>query len=182
LSEVEIEILAGLPASGVPAISFPTNNLGFREGFIVRFQPISTEAWIGNFQCGDSHHSAVHLHPDGKRVIVIAGGSDYLVNPVSKGLVGHTADNISFSCEVPELKIVVFGNHIRFWAEGKDGRRWTTPRLSWDGFDGISVMKDVLMGKWYSAVDETWHGFRLDLISGDVADPTFEADFRQVKR
>ena len=182
MSDVEFEILAGLPPSGPPAVAFPANNLGFSEGLVIRFRPTSTEAWTANFRCGDNHHSAVYLHPDGKRVIVVAGGADYLVNPVTKKLEGQTTDNISFSREMPELEIVVFGDYIRFWAEGIDGRRWTTPRLSWDGFAGITVVKDVLTGNWYSAIDETWHEFRLDLASGDVTGPTFEDDFRQAKR
>lgn len=163
------------------AIPFPANNLGFSEGFIVRFRSLSTEVWTGNFRCGDNHYRTVHLHPDGKRIIVVAGGSDYLVNLETKSLEGHTSDNISFSCEVPNLKIIVFGDHIRFWAEGKDGRRWTTPRLSWDGFEEISIVKEYLMGRWYSAIEETWQEFRLDLVSGGVTGPTFESDFHRAR-
>jgi hypothetical protein len=181
LSGTEFEILSGLPGSGPPAVPFPANNLGFSEGLIVRFRPPAMEAWIGNFRCGDNDHSAVHLHPDRQRIIVIAGGSDYLVNPNTKMLDGHTAENVSFSREVPELEIIVFGDYIRFWAEGRDGRKWTTARLSWDGFEAINVVKRSLTGRWYSAIEESFHEFRLDLVSGNVVGPTFEADFRRVK-
>jgi hypothetical protein len=182
LNEVDFEILAGLPASGLVAVAFPASDLGFREGLVIRVRPTSNEAWTGNFQCGENDHTAVYIHPDGKRLIVIAGGSDYFVDPRTKELMGQTTSNISFSCEVPKLETIVFGDHIRFWAEGKHGRRWTTPRLSWDGFAGICVTGNILIGKWYSAIDEKWHEFRMDLASGDLADPTFEADFRRVKR
>jgi hypothetical protein len=181
MNEVDFEIFAGLPALGPLAVAFPASNLGFSEGIVVRVRPKSTEAWTGNFQCGENDHTAVYTHPDGKRLIVLAGGSDYLVDPRTIKLLGHTADNISFSCEVRELEIVVFGDNIRFWAEGKDGRKWTTSRLSWDGFTGICVTESTLTGKWYSAIDEKWHEFRMNLASGDVADPTFEADFLQVE-
>lgn len=172
MNEVDFEILAGLPASGPVAVAFPASNLGFSEGLVIRVRPTSTQAWTGNFQCGENDHTAVYIHPDGKRLIVIAGGSDYLVDPHTKELLGRTTDNISFSCEVPKLEIIVFGDHIRFWAEG---------RLSWDGFAGICVTEDILIGKWYSAIDEKWHEFRMDLASGGLADPTFEADFRRAK-
>ena len=182
LNEVDFEILAGLPASGPVAAAFPASNLGFSEGLVISVRSPSAEAWTGNFRYGENDHTAVYIHPDGKRLVVIAGGSDYLVDPRTKELLGQTTDNISFSCQVPELEIIVFGDNIRFWAEGKDGRQWTPERLSWDGFAGISVTGGILIGKWYSAIDENWHEFRMDLASGDVLDPTFEADFRRVKR
>jgi hypothetical protein len=180
VSDIEFEALAGLPASGPPAVPIPTNSSGVSEGYVVRFRSSSSEAWTGNFRCGDTRYSAVHRHPDERRVIAIAGGSDYLVNPETKSVEGHAADNISFSREVADLKIVVFGNHIRFWAEGKDGRKWTTPRLSWDGLEVVSVVKRLLIGRSYSAVDETWHEFRLDLMSGNVTGAIYEADVRLV--
>jgi hypothetical protein len=121
LNEVDFEILAGLPASGPPAVAFPASNLGFSEGLVIRIRPKSTEAWTGNFQCGENDHTAVYIHPDGKRLIVVAGGSDYLVDPLMKELMGQTTDNISFSCEVPELEVIVFGDHIRFC---RDMRHW----------------------------------------------------------
>jgi hypothetical protein len=181
LNEIEFEILAGLPASGPPAVAFPPNNLGFSEGLVIRVRCSPVAAWVGNFQYGENDHSAVYKHPDGKRLIVVAGGSYYLVDPLTKGLTEQSPNNITFSCEVPEVGVVVFGDHIRFWAEGKDARMWSTSRLSWDGFAEISVMEGVLTGKWYSAIDEEWHEFRLDLSSGDIVGATFEADFRRVK-
>lgn len=182
MDEVDFDVLAGLPTSGPLAIAFPASDLGFSEGVVIRVRPASTEAWIGNFQCGDNDHTAVYTHPDGKRLIVVACGSDYLVDPRTRELLSRTTDNISFSCEVPELEIILFGDHIRFWAEGKDGRRWTTPRLSWDGFSEVSVTREILTGKWYSVIDEAWHEFRMDLASGDVSESTFEAEFRRAKR
>jgi hypothetical protein len=182
MNEVGFEILAGLPASGPFAVAFPTSNLGFSEGLVIEVRPVASEAWTGNFRYGENDHTAVYIHPDRKRLIVIAGGSDYLVDPYTKELVGQTTDNIFFSREVSELEVIVFGDNVRFWAEGKGGRRWTTPRLSWDGFAGISVTGQILIGKWYSAIDEEWYAFRMDLASGMVADPRFEADFRRVRR
>ena len=159
---------------------FPPDSLGYSEGFIIRVRCSFTEAWIGNFRQGQNDHNAIYKHPDGKRLIVIAGGAYYLVDPLTKDSMGQK-DNISFSCEVPELGIVVLGDHVRFWAEGNLGRAWTTPRLSWDGFTGITVAEDILTGKWYSAIDEEWREFRLNLSSGDVLDATFETDFIRVR-
>jgi hypothetical protein len=181
LSEFEFEILAGLPASGPLALPFPPNSLGFREGLVVKVRCSSAEEWVGNFRYGENDHSAVYKHPDGKRLIVVAGGQDYLVDPLTKECLRQTTDNISFSREIPELSAIVFGDHIRFWAEGVDGGIWITPRLSWDSFTEISVTGNILAAKWYSVIDEEWHDFSLDLSSGEVIGETYEADLRHVR-
>jgi hypothetical protein len=179
MNEVGFQVLAGLPGTGPPALAFPASNRGFSEGFIVEVCPPAGDPWIGNFAYGFTGHNAVYHHPDGKRLIVIAGGQDYLIEPTTKRLVGETTSGISFSCELRTRQVIVFGNMIRFWAEGRQGRAWTTPRLSWDGFADIEVDGEVLTGKWYSAPYETWHEFRMDLATGKVAGPTFEAEFGQ---
>jgi hypothetical protein len=138
MSDAKFEILPGLSGSGSPAIPFPAANRGFSEGFVVRFIPSPSEEWTGNFRCGDTRYSNVHMHPDAKRIFVVAGGADYLIDPNTKSAEGHATQDISFSHDIPELNIVIFGNYIRFWAEDKDGRKWTTPRLSWDGIRVIS--------------------------------------------
>lgn len=179
MDEFEFEVLTGLPATGKTAIAFPPGSLGFSEGLVVGVRCESSETWIGNFSNGETDHSAVYKHPDGKRLIVIAGGSDYLVDPFTKELLAQIASDISFSRDFPALGIVVFGDNTAFWAEGKVGRAWTTPRISWDGLADINVTEDILTGNWYSAIDEGWHEFSLILSSGKLVGETYEDDFRR---
>src|SRR4051794_37102757 len=119
MGDTRFEILPGLSGSGPPAIPFPATNRGFSEGLVVRFIPSSSEGWTGNFQCGDTSYSSAHMHPDTKRIFVVAGGADYLINPNTKSVEEHATQDISFSHDVPELGVVIFGNNIRFWAEDK---------------------------------------------------------------
>jgi hypothetical protein len=181
VSEVRFEVLAGLEGSGPLPLPFPANNRGISEGFIVRFRPSASEAWTGNFRPGETDYNAVHLHPDQRRIFVIAGGSDYLVDPDTKTAEGHTSDNIRFSHDFPDLELLVFGDHIRFWAESKDGRKWATPRVSWDGIEVAEVSKEALFGRCYSAADKKWHEFELDVRSGQVTGTTFQVDFQYAK-
>jgi hypothetical protein len=177
LSDGRFEVLPGLLGFGPPAIPFPANNSGASEGFIVRFCPSSSEAWIANFRCGETSHNAVYLHPDDKRVVVIAGGADYLVCPETKSLEACTTGNISYSYEIPDLRILLFGDDVHFWAEDEVGRKWTTPGEFWDGIEVIKIWETVLIGRHYSALDEMYHDFKLDLTTGDI----ILADFRQIK-
>lgn len=181
MSDAQFEILPGLSGSGPPAIPFPATNRGFSEGFVVRFMPSSSEPWTGNFQRGETRYSNVHMHPDKRRIIVVAGGADYLVNPNNKSVEGQTSQDISFSLENLEQNTVVFGDYIHFWAEDKDGRKWTTPRLSWDGINVKSVLNGILTAMCYSAVDESWHEIMVDMESGDVTGFAFDSDFRRAK-
>jgi hypothetical protein len=176
MSDAKFEILAGLSGSGPPAIPFPATNRGFSEGFVVRFMPSSSDEWTGNFSCGETRYSNAHMHPDTRRIFVIAGGADYLINPNTKSIEQHTTQDVSFSCEIPELNVIVFGDYIHFWAEGKDGRKWTTPCLSWDGIKVMGVLDGVLTAMCYSVVDEKWHEIRVDLASGDVSGFSFASD------
>jgi hypothetical protein len=170
-------VLPGLLGSGPTAIPFPVNNSGASEGFIVRFWRSSSEAWIGNFRRGETGHDAVYLHPDGKRVVVIAGGADYLVRPETKSLEGCTTDNISYSCEILDLRILLFGDNAGFWAEDEVGRMWTTSRTFWDGIEVTKISKTILMGRCYSVLDEMWHEFILDLVTGEIV----EADLHRIQ-
>ena len=181
MSNTKFEILPGLSGCGPSAIPFPATNRGFSEGFVVRFVPSSSEEWTGNFQRGDTRYSNVHMHPDTRRIIVVAGGADYLINPNAKSLEGHTTQDISFSQVISELNIVIFGNNTHFWAEGKDGRKWTTPRLSWDGIKVSDVLDGVLTGMCYSSIDDTWHEIGVDVTSGAVTGYNFDSDFRRAK-
>lgn len=79
--------LAGLPAYGPSAISFPKPN-AFREGFVVEFTTNEGERWIGNFSEGwRKRPNSVHVEPDGRSVVVVAGGIGYFVNVEARQLI-----------------------------------------------------------------------------------------------
>src|SRR5262249_4803955 len=99
------EILAGLPPYGAPALAFPSSGAGrHREGLVVRFNPGNVESWVGNFQRGATTYNAVLAHPDGRQVVVIAGGEGYVIDPESRsettGLIWPT---IKLSLTLPDV-------------------------------------------------------------------------------
>ena len=49
---------------------------------VVAFEPTLGAQWVGNFGRGLSNKDAALPHPDGRRVLVIAGGALYEVDPV----------------------------------------------------------------------------------------------------
>src|SRR5215213_4990454 len=75
-------VLPGLPPYGPTPRPFPAawGRLG-REGLVVEFEGTGTDVWMGNFVRGDGRLSSVLPHPDGRRVLVIAGGDLWVVDP-----------------------------------------------------------------------------------------------------
>src|SRR5262249_41482809 len=78
-------LLRGLPPYGALAVPFPAawGRTG-HEGVVVEFTPSGGGAWIGNFARGLGGVTAVVAHPDGRRVLVIADGSLWSVDPESR--------------------------------------------------------------------------------------------------
>ena len=76
-------IRSGLPPYGPLAESFPPRFAG-REGLVVEFISDTPRAWVGNFAPGLGGYDGVHLHPNQKDVIIVAGGEPYVVDPEHK--------------------------------------------------------------------------------------------------
>src|SRR4051794_19170072 len=79
------EVLPGLPAYGPSAEPFTATGQGaHREGFVVRFTSPDGGSWVGNFQRGLSRYDDLQAHPDGRNVLVVAGGQGYVVDPADR--------------------------------------------------------------------------------------------------
>jgi hypothetical protein len=106
--------------------------------------------------------------------MVIAGGQAYVVDPISRkrNVVFGTA--IVCAYPIDNRRLVILDHQgIRFEAIGVDGRVWTTPRLSWDGFKNVSVDSNWIRGfAW--RFDNTWHAFEVDVATGMSSGGAFE--------
>jgi hypothetical protein len=144
------------------------------EGLVVRFLPREGEAWVGNFQRGLSKFDAVVAHPNGDHVIVIAGGQAYVVEPTSRKRKDVFGAAIVCAHPIANRRLVILDHQgIMFEAIGVDGRVWTTPRLSWDGFKNVSVDSSWIRGLAWR-FDDTWHAFEVDVATGMASGGAFE--------
>src|SRR5690606_11352541 len=108
-SMAEFRELPGLPAYGPMPLQFSSTGQGaHREGFVVEFLPDTDECWVGNFQPGLSSYSGVIAHPDGRRVVVVAGGEAYIVAPHAKKVEEMFGGAIEFAAFVSEIQALVF--------------------------------------------------------------------------
>lgn len=173
------EILAGLPPYGAPALAFPSSGAGrHREGLVVRFNPGNVESWVGNFQRGATTYNAVLAHPDGRQVVVIAGGEGYVIDPESRSetpcLMSPT---INLAISMPEFNQVVLGTDLEFGVIRADGTGWKSARLSWDGIRNVSISATTLTGEARSP-DDSWYPFTLDLLTGESVGGSYPAILR----
>jgi hypothetical protein len=162
------ELLEGLPTSGPVALPFPDDRRGsFREGLVVRFHTAAGNSWVGNFQRGFARgFDAAIDHPDGRNVIVVAGGDGYFVDPETRRQTHTFGGGICFLQHVPRLNVVVFSDGIQFATFSADGSGWNSERISWDGIRNIAIVESTLHGEAWSPIPDAWHPFQLDLLTG----------------
>lgn len=173
------EILTGLPPYGPLALPFPSNGAGrHREGFVVRFTPGSVGSWVGNFQRGATRYNSVLAHPDSRQVVIVAGGEGYIIDPETRSerpcIMSST---INLAISVPEIEQIVLGTDMEFGVIRADGTTWKSGRLSWDGITSVSISGALLTGEAYSPLDDSWHPFTLDLLTGEGLGGSWPKEF-----
>lgn len=165
------EVLDGLPTSGPTAEPFSATGYGTHsEGLVVRFRS-STGGWVGNFQRGLSSLDQVLSHPDRRHVVVIAGGTAYVVDAESHRLVTHFGADIEQVVPAPANGLVLLGNGLWFEALGSTGTAWRSRRVSWDGLRDVSLKEGVVRGEAYApeGPDGRWYPFEVDVATGAVS-------------
>ncbi|UCG32358.1 MAG: hypothetical protein JSU68_11905 [Phycisphaerales bacterium] len=101
-------------------------------------------------------------------MIVISSGQGYVVDPEDRKSIeflGCTYETVHLQ---QELNLLVLGTSADFEAVGHRGREWRTRRVSWDGMRNLAVIGCELHGEAWSALDDCWRPFRIELRSGAV--------------
>jgi hypothetical protein len=155
-------ILAGLPGDGPYPEQFSATGLGMHsEGIVVEFMPDSEQSWIGNFQPGGSALTAVVA--EGGSVVVVARGRAYIIDPISRKLLGTLGGSVETLDQVEGGVLV--SNGIGFELIGQGISKWRSKRLSWDGMRNIQVHGGLVSGEgWF--FDDSWHIFYVKLSDG----------------
>jgi hypothetical protein len=136
-----------------------------REGFVVQFMPDGSEEWVGNFQPSLRQYSKVFWHPDQKRIIVVAEGQAYVIEPNERRVTEVFGGSIECAFELKQDGLIVFANGLWFEVLAAEGVRWTTKHLSCDGMRNVQIIKDKIVGEG-CMFDESWHKFEVDLATG----------------
>jgi hypothetical protein len=174
MARPRFEKLPGLPPYGPLARAFggPQHS----EGLVVRFWTATGETWVGNFHRGYGRASGLVDHPDKQRVVVVARGQGYVVNPdVPEDVVmfGHAFHEF-FS--LPQFGAILFVDDLGMETINKEGRWWCIPRIAWDGICNIKIEGDMLYGEAFTPFEEKWVPFTVKLEDGKCEGSVYEAD------
>ena len=164
------EILAGLPPYGdLPAVIGGGDSPVYREGYVIRFNE-ATPAWVGNFQRGlTTLDFAVAF--DSVRVLIIAGGAPYLVDPHTRSV--EKIDGDYDRCyAVPDRAGFLLADFTDIALLTQSGLAWQSRRLAWDGLRIESIGPQYVHGE-ARHFDDTWHAFQLDLNDGSAQGGAF---------
>ncbi|HTJ01024.1 MAG TPA: hypothetical protein VL527_19225 [Dongiaceae bacterium] len=163
------EVLPGLPGVGpVPEAFSATGRGTHSEGLVVCFLPQTINSWVGNFQPGICQYNAVFMHPDGRTVIVISGGTAYVVEPQSRTCLRHFGACItSAACDLSR-KLLVISDLTHLWLFDDRGERWVSKRISLDGIRNLRIETETVSGESYDPMSDRWYSFSVTLKSGEL--------------
>jgi len=107
--------------------------------------------WTRNFQRGYGECETVLLHPNKHEVVVVAGGTAYIVDPTEQKSIRSFGGDLQFAADIPSIEALVVGNGLWFECLRAQGGGWPTRRISWDGMREVHVVDGTeLRGEAYS--------------------------------
>jgi hypothetical protein len=151
------------------------STVGGRDGVILSITPAEAPSWLGVFEAQQGSSSGVNgavALPDRKTLGVLSNGAVYLVAaddplrwdvPLGGGV-------MSDPIIVHDLELVLFVEHTRVSAYGRNGPMWHTERLVWDDLQFLRLDGDELQLKGFDAPRNEIVSFSLDLLTGRSPD------------
>jgi len=162
---VRYEILDSLPTYGpmyIPVSEY--NDAYYSEGFVVRFYTSENTNWVGNFQPGSTGLNAVYEFEHNIYVLVIAGGTCYLMNPDLQKPI--STFGVGYETVIKALGgRLILQDSTDLTVFEVNGEYWHTERISWDGIAELKLEGNLLSGLSYHPVGEDgeWVEFVVDL-------------------
>jgi hypothetical protein len=164
------EILESLPTYGPMYIPVTENNeLYYSEGFVVKFFKSDGTDWVANFKPGWTGFNAVYEFDIEDPILVIAGGTCYLMSPEEqkpKSIFGvgyesviKTLDGKLILQDLTDLTVFEI-----------NGEHWHTERISWDGIKDLKLEGTLVSGLSFNPMNDKnrWVEFIVDLEKRNV--------------
>ena len=164
-------------------ISVADNDESFySEGFAVRFFKSDGTDWVANFKPGWTGLNAVYEFTDQQYILVIAGGTCYLMNPdedkpkstfgVGYETVIKNLDGRLILQDLTDLTVIE-----------PNGEHWHTERISWDGIKDLKLERNLVSGLSFDPMNDKdeWVEFVVDLEKRNVKGGSFrQYEFKPV--
>jgi hypothetical protein len=179
------EILESLPSNGPIYVSVTENNENyFSEGFAVRFFKDNGTTWVANFKPGWTNFNKVYEFENQTNLIVIAGGTIYVMNPENEKPLDIFGTGFERGFE-SKKNLIILQNQIDLTIMEKNGEYWTTERISYGGIKEIEIKENIVSGLTYfpTSNEDLWLKFTLNLQNRKVYGGSFENNkFPEIKK
>jgi hypothetical protein len=136
----------------------------YSEGYPVRFYRSDGTEWIANFQLGWTDLKHVIQLENTSKVLVIACGTCYLMNPDDTKPIAAFGFGYSHIHQASDNRFVLQDQTDLTIIEA-NGTHWHTERISWDGLAEVKVEKNMVSGLAFNPNHTTdeWVNFSYDL-------------------
>ncbi len=164
------EILESLPSYGPMYIPISENNEAFySEGYVVRFYTSEDTTWVGNFEPGLTRLNAVYEFEHDPYILVIAGGTCYLMNPDLEKPISIFGTQYETVIKSLNGRLILQDSTDLTVFEA-DGEYWHTERISWDGIVDLKLEGHLVSGLSFDPMNEyeEWVEFVVDLEKRNV--------------
>lgn len=126
--------------------------------------------WCGSFANGGISPkgiTGVYSFPDENKLLIIAKGKGYLVNPSEPEATLELKElPIIGVFSSSKYSLIIIHDFVRFTAYGLNGVEWKTPPMSYDGIKIQTITDDVISGSAWSAPENKWLDFKLQMQTG----------------
>ena len=138
----------------------------YSEGFVIEFKN-GNKTWIANFQKGLSDLNFTYEFSE-ERVLVIAGGEAYFMNPKHKTPIKIFGSNYTKVIIYGQTLILSDNASIDFINE--IGKMWESPRISFDGIYNLEIKNKILIGKSFDPMNDAneWIDFSINIETKEI--------------
>jgi hypothetical protein len=159
------ELLNSLPAYGPMYVSVTENDEPFySEGMVIRLFRTDGTDWIANFQPGWTDLNMVYELPDLSGLLVIAGGTCYIMLPDKKQAVEVFGVSYKEVVQADDGRLIL-QDGVYLTIVEKNGEYWVSQRISWDGIKDLSIEGTLVIGLFLNPMNsnDEWIPFSYDI-------------------
>jgi hypothetical protein len=106
--------------------------------------------------------------PNPDQICAVAGGYAYVINTLDPSAFEQVdLRPVLLVRALPEHGLLLFGGHHTLVAWAEEGRRWESPKLSWEGFEISEISGNTLSGTGWDLLTDSDVKFSVDLRTGE---------------
>ena len=182
--EKKYEILKSLPPYGPMYTSISEDGTeNYSEGYVLKFFKSDNTEWVANFKTGWTDFYYVHSFDNNEFILVISGGTCYIMHPNEKKQ--RSVFGVRYK-SVIEMKNggLILEDLTDLTIVEPNGEFWHSERISFDGLKDIKLIDNVVSGLSFEPTtgDGRWIEFSLNLETKELYGGSFNQLFGNKKK